>query len=111
MDKPPLSSHPLVLVEWQDSFGVNSGWEDIEDLEYPKATEQVICLSVGWLVKDGPEAILIVPHVHDESNTVCGAMLIPRRALLAITLLSSSGPLELATPGPEQRTDLKSDAG
>jgi len=70
----------LVLVEWLDSAR-SDRWQFSEDLVARAAT----CSSVGWLLKETSSAILVVPHVGDRDGRIeqgCGAMSIPRRAVI-----------------------------
>lgn len=82
-----MSALRLVLVDWQDSVAQSGEWESLEKAEAPPA---LVCRSVGWLVAEGDETILIAPHVHDaidELRTVfsgSGCMIIPQRAVVRI---------------------------
>ncbi len=76
----------LVIIEWVDSFGCGSHWEDLaEDCE-PKPMD---CRSVGWLFRDGPDCKVIVPHVGNlpdgASQQGCGEMTIPTKSILRMT--------------------------
>lgn len=67
----------LVMVEWVDSFGCSSSWQDLDDDCQPKP---MLCRSVGWLFRDGAECKIIVPHVADVPDGPkqgCGDMTIP----------------------------------
>lgn len=78
---------PLVLVEWLDSFGCSSSWQDIENVQ-PTA---LLCKSVGWLLFDGPDCKVIVPHLTfpaDSPQQGCGDMTIPARAITQIRRLA-----------------------
>lgn len=74
----------LVYMEWVDSYGCSSDWISLEDCK-PK---ELVCKSVGWLLFDGPECKVIVPHIAEESpNTIaqgCGDMTIPTSAIRKI---------------------------
>lgn len=73
----------LVLVEWLDSFGCSSDWQELADDYHPKP---VVCKSVGWLFSDGPECAVIVPHItistQDTTQQGCGDMTIPTKCIL-----------------------------
>jgi hypothetical protein len=47
------------------------------------------CRSVGWLLHDGPDCKLIVPHISEEHADAeeqgCGDMTIPSKAVLSMT--------------------------
>jgi hypothetical protein len=52
---------PLVYVEWYDSFSPE-GWLGLEELDEEHLTE-MLCMSVGWLIKESKTAVYVVPHV------------------------------------------------
>jgi hypothetical protein len=74
----------LVLVEWEDSFGCSSSWESLEGVQ----PAVLICRSVGWLIYDGDDCKVVVPHLTQLHNSAkrqgCGDMTIPTRAIISI---------------------------
>lgn len=69
------------MVEWWDSFGCSSSWEEIDDIPKPKP---MLCRSVGWIVRESKSSVVIVPHIAEiphRSNQGCGDMLIPKCAI------------------------------
>jgi hypothetical protein len=84
-----LVGRRLVLVEWVDSYGCSATWQPLTG-STPTA---LICRSVGWLVHDGADCKVVVPHISDENNEHatsqgCGDMTIPSRAVLKIANLT-----------------------
>jgi hypothetical protein len=79
----------LVLVEWLDSFGCSSAWTRLEAAD----PHPVVCRSVGWLLYDGDDCKVVVPHVVEERAGVdaqgCGDMTIPSRAVISIVDLAA----------------------
>jgi hypothetical protein len=78
----------LVLVEWVDSYGCSPKWQPLE----AAVRKPMRCKSVGWLLHDGPDCKVIVPHISDEKTDEipaqgCGDMTIPNSAILKITSL------------------------
>lgn len=78
----------LVLIEWLDSVGCSSEWRRLE-VDHP---QPLTCRSVGWLVHDGDECKVIVPHVTEATGEEvtrqgCGDMTIPTKAILSVTEL------------------------
>lgn len=75
----------LVLIEWIDSFGCSSTWQELDDIEKPTP---MICRSVGWLLSDDDKCVVIVPHVTDEHKSTprqgCGDMTIPRVCIVCM---------------------------
>lgn len=66
----------LVRVDWMDAFGgVREGWRGIADVRDRKTTPAI---SVGYLAKEGPDKIVIIPHFvsadeKDVDFTTCSA--------------------------------------
>lgn len=79
----------LVKVEWVDSFGVGSTWQSTSNASDEKHT----CISVGYLVKDGENVKVIVPHLSPANEIIgaeeqgCGDMAIPVSAIVRIVEL------------------------
>ncbi len=81
-----------MLVEWVDSYGCSSSWEEIgEPFDAPTV---MICRSVGWLVHDGDDCKVLVPHVAEVGAGAlrqgCGDMTIPTVAVVRIEDLLES---------------------
>ena len=95
-----MNDYPVVLVRWEDSHGLPNGWCGAEDTE---CDEPVICESVGWLVRDSPRAIIVVPHYHPEhrggDSSIGGDMQIPRSAIVHLQELEPGRFLPSKTPG------------
>lgn len=73
-----VASDPMVLVEWLDSRGVHQAWTDIEDIEGMKFCFN---LSVGFMVYQDEDRIVLCPHIADaeeKDREGCGSMAIPR---------------------------------
>lgn len=77
-----------VLVVWEDSCGCGSAWESLKDTP----VSDVLCKSLGWLVKKTKGRVLIVPHIAPAVNTGSdqgmGDMTIPTKAIRSIKKLS-----------------------
>jgi hypothetical protein len=85
----------LVLIEWLDSFGCSSNWTEIDKSEPPKP---LVCRSVGWLLHDGKDCKVVIPHISDvehknAAHQGCGDMTIPTKSIVRISSLvpTSSG--------------------
>jgi hypothetical protein len=48
-----------VFLEWEDSYGCSSRWEDIPEEGRP---ELMVCRSLGWIVRKSKRVIVLVPH-------------------------------------------------
>ena len=98
----------LVLIEWEDTFGCSSHWEKIEE---PVKGHVLMCRSVGWLLHDGPECKVVVPHMTDPTHETasyqgCGDMTIPTRAVIRIEDLAPA-----KTRPDKKRTKRRVSAG
>ena len=75
----------LVYVEWRDAAGAGSDWSDVDWLEENRRT--IVCRSVGWLAADTDLEIVLVPHLHPDTDDNaksqgCGDIAIPKSAIL-----------------------------
>ena len=87
----PVNGYPLVFVEWEDSFVGTAGWGETDGAR-PKVA---VIRSVGWLVHDGEDCKLIVPHLsapnHPQAKQQgCGDITIPASCIRQIVSLSAS---------------------
>ena len=77
------TAQPMALVEvrWIDSVG-DHGWIHRKELEPP---EPHTCWSIGWLIAEGPNAIMLANTYGPEAGTTpeqfSGTMTIPRAAI------------------------------
>ena len=87
----------LVLIEWLDSYGCSSEWQPLQGYH----AKPLLCRSVGWLLYDGSDCKVVVPHLSDANNKHvpiqgCGDMTIPASAILKITELSPQDSVKLS---------------
>ncbi len=79
----------LVLIEWVDSFGCSSNWQEIKDDVHPAP---ITVKSVGWLAYDGTSCKTIIPHISDAHEHAdaqgCGDMTIPASSIMRMVDLS-----------------------
>ncbi len=75
----------IVQVKWLDSYGVQSGWQDIS--EY-KANKLEIT-SVGKVIYEDDDVISLAHNFADETENTCmqanGIMTIPKVCIVQIT--------------------------
>lgn len=78
--------YKLVLVEWLDSFGCSSNWEDIDDDMKPIP---LTCFSAGYVIYEDNRCITVCPHlaVFEDKRQGCGDMTIPRASIVSIRSL------------------------
>jgi hypothetical protein len=79
----------LVLVEWVDSSSRHC-WTRLNER---KGSELLRCRSVGWLVEETKEVLVLAPHMSGEGQGVhvmgTGDMAIPRVAVRRVMVLKS----------------------
>jgi hypothetical protein len=82
----PAKIGDAVLVEWEDSYGCSSTWQDIPEEGEPHALR---CKSLGWITGQSGKCLVIVPHLAQNGDVNikqgCGDMTIPAAAILRIT--------------------------
>lgn len=66
------------------------GWQTTDSLQ--RAAEPLYCQSVGWLLSDMKNCMVIVPHIAGEINgdtmmQGCGDLTIPTNAIIKMTVL------------------------
>ncbi len=89
MDKP--FKYDLVKVEWFDSYGCHSSWLETRDLA--KKAGPHVCFSVGWLIEDNQDVIVIVPHLSPANDEIdaeeqgSGDMTIPKVSIISREIL------------------------
>jgi hypothetical protein len=82
--------YPLVYIEWEDSMVGTSGWGETDGA---KPTVPII-RSVGWLVYDGEDCKLIVPHLSAANHANakqqgCGDITIPASSIRSVAKLET----------------------
>ena len=74
----------IVLIEWVDSYSVYEQWDFLKDLKEP---EIIKCKSVGFIVNETDESILIMPHISGDNEAGKGGICIPKIAIIKRTEL------------------------
>ena len=77
----------LVLIEWLDSNSCYTGW-NTKDQITSLPIGGLRCRSVGWLVKEARDHIVIVAHIGGEEENGsfkngCGDMMIPKVSIVS----------------------------
>jgi hypothetical protein len=74
-----------VEIEWIDAYEMESGWHDLEDAE--KITPPTV-FSMGYMVKDTKEYIIICADKGRKGDSDCGRIqVIPKPWIKKIDLL------------------------
>jgi hypothetical protein len=89
MQKSVGDDFKLVYIEWEDSYGCSSTWEDIENC----SPDVMVCRSVGWLIHDDKKCKVIVPHMNEPfhpnvKRQGCGDMTIPTASVIKVVELT-----------------------
>jgi hypothetical protein len=74
----------IVLIEWVDSYSVYEQWDFLKDLKEPEIMK---CKSVGFIVKETNESILIMPHISGDNEAGKGGICIPKLSIIKRTEL------------------------
>ena len=87
-----MISSKLMYIEWLDSYDNGHNWELLRTM--PKPAE-MICASVGWIVKESRKYVIVAPHISDITNkkslgTVSGCLTIPKAAIVKKQLIKVS---------------------
>lgn len=74
----------IYLIEWVDSYSINEGWELIKDMDN---IELMKCQSIGYILKENEDMLLIAPHISDVDNkeslgSFRGGLIIPIISIL-----------------------------
>jgi hypothetical protein len=87
-----IGPRKLVFVEWQDSYGCSSNWQEINPDGEP---QMMLCHSVGWIVRKSKKCVVIVPHMSQNEDLAkqqgCGDMTIPTASIVRMIPLRFSG--------------------
>jgi hypothetical protein len=92
-----------LLVEWLDSRQPGPAWRFLSDLAPAGA---VRCLSIGWVVAETRETLMLAANLGDVGSgepQACGVIEIPRRAILRTRALGRGLSASAATSGPSSR--------
>ena len=74
-----------VEIEWIDAYEMESGWHDLEDAE--KITPPTV-VSMGYMVKDTKEYVIICADKGRKGDSDCGRVqVIPKPWIKKIELL------------------------
>jgi len=90
----PVSHYQLVYLEWKDIYGVGADWAETSTIKlHPHQ-----CFSVGWVVKEDQDVIVLVPHLSPANSAVdapeqwCGYMTIPKCSVVHRAVLADVPP-------------------
>lgn len=84
MAKAADKDFPRVTVRWVDS-ACRVAWRDLEELEEDKPTT---CETMGWLVKEEKEYVIVAASRDDVNDRWADSTSIPRGCVLGIQALS-----------------------
>ena len=73
----------LIWISWVDSTEY-SRWNNREDLEEDFDKDTLLCESVGWIIKEDKDRLMIGPHYSKGTNSFSGTFSIPKVAIKEI---------------------------
>lgn len=74
-----MKDYPLVVVRWRDSSTIGNGkWIDLDGADEFASME---CQSVGWVVGENEDCMVLAPHLADTEQG-CGLMAIPLECIV-----------------------------
>jgi hypothetical protein len=77
---PPTKLGDVVLIEWLDHSSLDGNqWQTMENAE---TLAPVIVRSIGWLLREDKETLVLVPHTSDENGMVFGEVCILKRVVI-----------------------------
>ena len=79
----------IELIQWVDSFGCGSRWQEMDSM---KDRAVLYCHSVGFVIKETDDYVVIVPHRAVETEQCeeqgCGDMTIPKVCITSREILT-----------------------
>lgn len=84
------NDYDLVLVHWNDAAS-HENWVDLKKIQNEDTTP---CVTVGWLVADKPDKLVIVASMNldPEAEQVSGHVSIPKPMIVSVKNLSIRKP-------------------
>lgn len=80
---------PVVFVNWIDASTMH-GWQDDSGVNEVADLTRKLCLTVGFLVKENPESVVIAQSLDGEMSP-CNLVCIPRVALKRVRRIPIAG--------------------
>ena len=91
-----------VKVVWLDSYGVESGWQDIKDY----SAEPLEITSLGRVIYESDDVIALAHNYASEGKRTAeqanGVMVIPKVCIKAISSLRADDPAPASEPKQQQ---------
>jgi len=81
-----MLNEKIELIKWVDSFGCAAQWGSLPEQGEPIPV--VPCFSVGFVVAEDNNTVVLVPHMHDENEQAeavksgMGDLAIPKCSIL-----------------------------
>jgi hypothetical protein len=81
---------PVVEVTWSD-IATSIGWQEREELERDKTADFTTCLSVGYLVANEPDRVIIVQSISTD-QAHAERTVIPKAVVRSIRKIAARRP-------------------
>jgi len=75
----------IVKVSWIDSRGSRDRWVELEEIKKETICQ---CESIGFLVHEDNEKVVVMPHYGHDPKQGCGDMTIPKVSIIEIIELT-----------------------
>jgi hypothetical protein len=86
----PIADRVLLQLSWVDCTNVAGGWFDAEDLGTWAVNGAWECSNTGWLVYEDDKCYVLAGRMTDDGNNVGLIERIPKAAVTAKTVLSTT---------------------
>jgi len=85
-------SEVLKYIEWEDSYSVNTGWNDIEEILEHFENEILIIKQVGYVIKETDEYIILCNQLNHtcDGNRYSGVHRVPKPLIKKEEIISFS---------------------
>ncbi len=79
-----MKVNKIYKVVWNDAFGVNTHWKDLDLME----DEKCLVTSIGY-VKKNKSSYQIIPHLYlsQDGAMACGIMTVPKKMIVSMKRL------------------------
>ena len=92
MKKYQLSKMKAVRVDWLDAMSDDNTWQDLKELE--KQTLKFVH-SVGWILAEDKNNIILISSLDEETQTGGGGTVIPKSCIKEIVPLIENKNLKI----------------
>ena len=74
----------IVLIDWLDAMSDDNSWQDLKELQEQKLRPVT---SVGYIIKEDNDSVILVSSFDEESQCGGGGVVIPTNCITKNTIL------------------------